>query len=319
MKILYLTDRYGRHNMGTKPSIFRELKRLLPDAECQGIHSLRKNVIDGPNLLETIRSGGFKWVWIAHTWVKLEGCTLEDIHAAGARVLGFGFSDPYGWSPVRLSIYDAYATNHFGTYDQLQESSPIPVTTIITAGDTTFHQDQGAERDIDILIYGLGVHHRFQPPTYRIELVQALLEEFADKKVQVYGTQWGDTPVGGYIKGQAFLGVINRAKVCLDLQQPHAPLAHRMFEATMCGTPTITRRRSETDRVFGEWEGILYYDALDDLIDCIRNLLGDPVGWQQRSEEVKRYVLQKHDITNRVQPLLDWMAASFPNDLEVQR
>jgi len=38
---------------------------------------------------------------------------------------------------------------------------------------------------------------------------------------------------------------------------PHAPLAHRMFEGMMCETPVITRRRAETDRMFGDWDALL--------------------------------------------------------------
>ena len=102
--------------------------------------------------------------------------------------------------------------------------------------------------------------------------------------------------------------LINRAKVMLDIQQPHAPLAHRMFEAMMCGTPVITRRRSEVDRIFGDWDGILTYDTTEELIEQARTVIDDP-NWVQRSATVRDYCLKHHDIKNRLADLLPWVEA----------
>ena len=305
MKILYLTDQYGAHNRGTKPSIFLEMKRRGFDIVKAPVHSAGTNKINGPALLAKIRAEGFTWVWIAHSWSQFHGCTLEDIHDAGAKVLGFGFSDPYAWIPTKLNQYDAYATNHYGTYNTLKNGS-IPVTTIITAGDSSYHQDLGLDRDIDILVFGLGSHLRFTPRNYRISLMTGILERFPDLNIQIYGQKWGDIPVKGYVKGDQFRTIINRSRLALDLQQPHAPLAHRMFECMMCGTPVITRERPEIECLFGDWPLLGQYVgiSLEDAVTSILDL--PPDSWCALSNDIKEYTLAQHDIGNRVDSLIEW-------------
>ena len=306
MKILYLTDHYGAHNRGTKPSIFLETKRRGFDIHKGSVHTAGGNKINGQALLQQIRSKGFTWVWIAHSWSLFVGCTLEDIHKAGARVLGFGFSDPYHWIPAKLDQYDAYATNHYGTYDKLK-GGDFPVTTIITAGDSAYHQDLGLVRDIDILVFGVGDHLRFNPRNYRIALMLKLLERYPGLNVKVYGKKWGAVPTEGYLGGDKFKEVINRSRLALDLQQPHAPLAHRMFECLMCGTPIITRNRPEVERLFGDWAGLGCYENEEGLWAGIEAILGlDTETWTVTSNSVRQNTLQNHDIGNRLDNLLAW-------------
>jgi len=76
----------------------------------------------------------------------------------------------------------------------------------------------------------------------------------------------------------------------------------------MCGTPVITRRRSEVDRIFGDWDGILTYDTTEELIEQARTVIDDP-NWVQRSATVRDYCLKHHDIKNRLADLLPWVEA----------
>ena len=306
MHILYLSDEYGQHNRGTKHSIFHEIQRRGHTAVFRRIHSAGRNRVEGRKLLQIITKGKFDWVWVAHSWAEFVGCTLENIHEAGARVLGFGFSDPYAWDPAKLLQYDAYLTNHFGTLEALK-GGRIPVGPIITAGDAEFHTDLGLDRDIDILIFGTGMHPRFDPPSYRIGVVHRLRERFPNLNIVVYGTNWKGVHSEGYLRGDAFLPAICRARLSLDLQQPHAPLAHRMFECMMCGTPTITRRRYETDQVFQDWDGIGYYDEELDLHEEIERVLGlDAAGFKALSTRVRQHTLDHHDIRNRMDNVMEW-------------
>ena len=306
MKILYLSDNYGKHNRGTKHSIYHEAQRRGHDIKFQTVHTAGSGKIDGPKLLAEIRAAGFEWVWVAHSWVEFVGCTLEDIHNAGARVLGFGFSDPYGWNPAKLDQYDAYATNHFETFDTLKAEGRLPATTIITAGDFSFHRNLRLDRDIDVLIYGAGQHIRFRPRDYRIQVVQELKNRLPHYRFRVHGTRWDPVPTEGVLQSNGFLHTINRSRVSLDLQQPHAPLAHRMFECMMCGTPTITRSRPEIQRLFGDWPGILRYETLDDLAQSVTTLL-EGLDWDNLSREVQDVSVHQHDITTRMDGFLDWV------------
>lgn len=304
MKILYLSDDYGKHNRGTKPSIFHGVAERGHDIEWQNVHSAGRHCIDGKALCARIRKEGFDWVWVAHSWVSMKGATLDDIHQAGAKVLGFGFSDPYKWKPSKLKLYDAYATNHFGTFDRLS-GGDLPVTTIITAGDSAFHDDLGLPRTTDVLIFGTGAHSNFDPQDYRVKIVQKLLG--LPLTFEVFGKNWGGVPSQEPIKGQAFLEAINRARLALDLQQEHAPLAHRMFECMMCGTPVITRARSEMDRLGAECEGLMLYDTTDDLMEKIQQFCKMPSDrWQEVSQTSRDYTLAHHDIGNRMDALMEW-------------
>jgi len=306
MRILYLSDGYGQHNRGTKHSIFYDVQRRGHTVVFQKIHSAGRNRVNGQRLLQVISKGKFDWVWVAHSWANFVGITLDDIHQVGARVLGFGFSDPYAWNPDKLLQYDAYLTNHFGTLETLR-GGRIPVGPIITAGDAEYHTDLGLSRDIDILIFGLGMHPRFDPPSYRVGVVHRLRKRFPDLNIVVYGTKWKSVHSEGYLRGDDFLSVINRTRLSLDLQQAHAPLAHRMFECMMCGTPTITLRRSETNQVFGDWDGIGYYDDEPSLHEEINRVLGlDETEFKALSTRIRQYTLDSHDIRNRMDEMMAW-------------
>ncbi len=304
-RILYLSDEYGRHNRGTKPSIFHGLNARPGLTLIWGhIHTAGPGRIDGPALLAQIKRLNVSWVWIAHSWATFVGCTLDDIHTAGARVLGFGFSDPYNWQPSKLDGYDAYATNHFATYDALSTAGALPVTTIITAGDSSFHKPS-APKAKDVVVFGVGLHPRFNPRSYRTDLMRHLMKRLPDLTFDVFGSKWAGVPSRGQVRGAHFRTAISGARVCLDLQQPHAPLAHRMFEAMLCGTAVITRERPEVVRLFGSWPDLRSYKDADDLVEQVRRALDDDgLGQRQRA-----YALKHHDIGSRLPGLQAWFQA----------
>lgn len=306
-KILYLSDGYAKKVRGTKSSIFHEMRNRGYNITFQTVHSKRRNNIDGVKLLRQISSQGYTWIWVAHTWVRFVGCTLEDINQAGAQVLGFGFSDPYRWNPAKLDQYNYYASNYIQTSEHLRQEGK-PVTAFCTAGDQAFHRDLGLNRDIDVLIFGLGEHPQFKPRDYRIQLVQQLMQALPDLTFRIHGNRWGRIAhqTQGQIVGREFLQTINRAKVSLDLQQPHAPLAHRMFECMMCGTPVITRDREEVRRMFRGSDLPGLYTSFEDLVAGIQKTLGSD--WNALSQRVRAHSLQKHNISHRVDSLLSWLS-----------
>jgi len=302
MKILYLSDQYAANVAGTKTSLFAEVKKRKFDIVWKNIHSAGINKTDGQDLLKTLRNGNYTDLWISHTWTEFIGCNLNQINKLGVKVLGFGFSDPYEWDGSKLSQYNYYATNHLDTYIRVQKQ--LPTHYFPTACNVAFHKQLNLEKTTDILVFGQGEHPRFSPPTYRLTMLNGITNTY--KNVKVFGRSWGAVTHSPEISGDTFLIEINKAKISLDLQQPHAPLAHRMFECMACGTLVITRDRPEVRRIFGIDTDVLYYTDLADLKIKIERLFCDVPLRDRLATVMYNKIREQHNISNRVDSLLQF-------------
>ena len=218
-------------------------------------------------------------------------------------VVGFGFSDPYVFSPERFKSYDVYVTNHEDTMKKY--SSKIPILYNPTACDTKFHKNMKLQKVIDISCVGTLNHPRFEDPQMRPKTVARLRKD--GLSVHAYGDGW--VKLGGLynhkaISGQSFLGIMNKSKIGIDLQDPIAPLAHRMLEYGACGTPCITRERPEIYNLFTKDE-ILTYTDYDDLRDKLKYYLSHEAELSGFGKRLEAKCRSKHNITNRVDHLLD--------------
>lgn len=305
MKILYLSDNYAAHVAGTKISLFNEMKKRNFDIVWKDVHSAGPNKTNGKELLEVLRTGKFTDLWISHTWTEFIGCNLAQINHLGVKVLGFGFSDPYEWDVTKLKQYNFYATNHIDTLYSIKKS--IPTHYFPTACNPLFHRRLGLPKTTDILIFGQGEHARFSPPKYRIQVVSELIKTYPSLKIKVFGRNWAPVAHQPDIEGKDFLEEINKAKMSLDLQQPHAPLAHRMFECMASGTLAITRDRPEVRRTFDISTDALYYTDIIDLKKKITNLLTDAAARDRLADVMYTKVREHHSIANRVDDLLQFL------------
>lgn len=304
-KILYLSDAYAKDVMGTKISIFTELKARGVDITFGNVHSGGNDQIDGPALLRQLKDGSYTDLWIAHTWVAYKGCTLKDINNLGVRVIGFGFSDPYVWREAKLNNYNMYVTNHLET--KLRIDKKIPAMYFPTACDLRFHQRLDLPKDIDILVFGQGIHERMKPTNYRLLIMQQVIKAFPKCNVAIYGKKWGRLPCAGFITGDTFKQVINRSKIALDIQQDHCPLAHRMFECMACGTPVITKDRPEIHALLHNGTDILTYNTGKDIVRLLRVYLSDGLKRTHISKLMLKNTTEKHSIINRIDSLLNWL------------
>jgi hypothetical protein len=305
MKILYLSDSYAENVCGTKCSIFKEMQSRNFSIKWKNVHSLEKNIIDGSELLNTIKKEKFTDVWIAHTWSQYSGCTLHDINNLGSRVLGFGFSDPYEWDENKLLNYNIYVTNCYNTFLHTREK--IKTFYFPTACDTSFHRKINLEKTTDIIVYGQGFHSRFTPATYRINTMNHILKKFPSYKIKIFGTNWKNIRSYGQLEGQEFIKEINSAKISLDLQQENSPLAHRMFECMACGTPVITKDRKEARDILGVNSDIIFYNDLSDLLVKIDHLLKDNLLREKIGKNMYDITRKMHNISNRVATLLEFL------------
>ena len=99
MKILYFTDNYTYSNMGTKRSLFEEVQR-------RGNETIWINTRQICNILSLIREHKPDQVWLAHSNLRLPEELKKQVQIP---VVGFGFSDPYYFSPQRFTGYDVYS------------------------------------------------------------------------------------------------------------------------------------------------------------------------------------------------------------------
>lgn len=294
MRILYFSDNYAHNVMGTKRSIMEELERRKHTV----IYQHRSKL---PDILKLIKTYEVDQVWLAHSFALL---SPEIKKKAGVPIVGFGFSDPNRFSPMRLSGYSVYITNHYATYAKYKDRLPVHYNP--SACDLGFHKKLDVEKDIDISFIGLAEHPHLKNKRSRIDIIKRLQRE-TDFNIQVWGQGWKN----GKIEGQEFLSVINRSRIGLDIQDAGSPLSHRMFEYSACGAPIIVRNRPEVERVFKPGEEILVYDRYEDLRDKVSWYLNSPEDLEQIGLNALEKCAKKHDIRHRVRDILKFLDKEF--------
>lgn len=297
MKILYCSDKYAHNVMGTKRSIFEEVGRRGYDIQFLNISIVSGNFSAFFAKLEEFQPDQ---IWFAHSNLVIPAAIKAGVSAP---IIGFGFSDPYYFSPSRFASYDAYVTNHYDTLEKFRNQLPMHYNP--TACDLAFHKQLPVEKEYAASLIGLATHPRFNNKNERREFIGRLREDAPDLKVIVFGRGWQKGPLNfGHIEGEPFLKVINHSQLGLDIQDDWSPLAHRMFEYSACGTPVITRRRPEVFRFFKEDIEILAYDDYDEFRDKVISYCREPEKLAQIGSAAKYRCEKEHDIKYRVEAIL---------------
>lgn len=295
MKILYFSDKYAHGVMGTKRSIFEEVKR-------RGHEILWVDKQQVKQILNLIGQHNPNQIWLAHSDLRLPNGYKKKIDLP---VVGFGFSDPYYFSEERFNSYDVYITNHYQTLEKYKDQ--LPTFYNPTACDFNFHTNLHLPKTIDISVIGTAVHPRFQNSRERIHIVNKLRKDLP-YKIITYGHQWPKhVNNNNQITGKDFLQVINASKIGLDIQDDWSPLAHRMFEYSSCGTPVITRFRPEILKVFKIGEEILTYNNYNELKNKLDYFLTHEEELESLARNAAARCRKDHDIKNRVNSLLGFL------------
>jgi len=296
MRILYFSDTYSYGVMGIKRSLYEEMER-----QKNAIMFQDKSRIGG--ILGIIGFYKPDQVWLVHSGLVLQPEVKEKIKVP---VVGFGFSDPYYFSPERFKSYDIYITNHFETWEKYYKGV-IPMLYNPTACDLTFHKSNGMVKDIDVSCIGLGNHPRFKFAELRIKIVNRLRDE-TPFVIHAYGKGWPDEHDNfWHIEGTEFLEVLNRSRIGLDIEEPESPIARRMMEYGACGIPCITKERPEIEKAFVPGLEILTYADYTDLKDKLIYYLGNPMELEQIGLRARDRCLKEHDISKRVTKLLGFL------------
>jgi hypothetical protein len=291
MKILYVSDSYAFNVYGTKRSIYEGTNDL-------GHEATWINIGKKGDLLSIIKDISPDQLWLAHSGLVLSGNMKSQISIP---VVGFGFSDPYYFSPSRFDSYDAYVTNHIGTFNKYK--SNLPMCYNMTACDFKFHKKLPLEKSIDISVIGLAVHPRFHNKRERIDIVNKLR---ANKfTVYCYGKGWPDHPHNfGHIDGDNLLKVINQSKIGLDIQDDFSPLAHRMMEYAACGVPIITRARPEVSDCFSIGTEMLTYTSQGEIMSHLNKHLNSDKFLADMGKSARKRCVRQHNVDQRVDNIL---------------
>lgn len=280
MKILYLSDRYTWNVYGVKRSLFEEMQARGHDMVWHDISH------------EAYPDGKFDQVWAAHSG-------LRPLHVRAPFILGFGFSDPNNFTTDRFAHYDAYVTNNHGVYEKHRDG--LPMHYMPSWCDLKFHEQHEVAKRIGVSFIGCANHPWMRPPSKRKDWVKALQARGLD--VQCWGPGW----LNGSCEGNAFLDIINRSCIGLDISETDSPLAHRLFEYSACGTPVIARRRHEVELHFHEGDQILLYDDAEELFIQLRSALERPDHLAEIGANARKRCLEEHTIKHRVDALLSFL------------
>ena len=291
MKILYFSDGYAWHVMGTKRSIYEEVQKRGHE-----VIFLDKGLIW--NISQYIFDYNPDQIWLVHTGLLF---SKDDRKKIKVPIVGFGFSDPV-YRVIDYSHFDIYVTNHFETYKEVSKKMKCIYNP--TACDLRFHQKLKLPKTTDLLMIGTGIHARFKNKKMRIQYINNLRKD-TTWIINSYGKNWPKHPRNlGHIEGQEFLVAINSAKLGLDIQDEISPLAHRMFEFGACGVPVITRHRPEVLIHLEKDKEVLTYQNYKDLLDQVNHYLINPSDLEQIGTRVLKRCVRDHNISNRVDHIL---------------
>ncbi len=290
MKILYYSDRYAYNVMGSKRSIFEEIKN-------RGIQMVWKDGSLLDKVLMHVEQERPTLIWLASSNLILSQELKEKIEVP---VIAFGFSDPCMFDQARLRTCDVYVTNSLGVFQQYKTNLPVVYNPV--GCDFRFHKKLDIPKTFDITVMGCAVHSKFKNPKERIEIVDRLRSDGFD--VWAFGNNWpAHSKNKSHIEGQAFLNAVNSSKIGLDIQEDSLPLSHRMFEYSACGVSVVTKQRGEVFSFFREDYEIKTYTHYESLKKVLFDLLVEE-RYKYIGENALKRCKKEHSILSRVDHLL---------------
>jgi glycosyltransferase involved in cell wall biosynthesis len=287
--------------MGTKRSIYEEVK-----AQGHNVRWLDK--IQIPHILDLISKYNPDQIWLAHSNLRLPMELKKQIQIP---VIGFGFSDPYYFSPDRFIGYDVYVTNHKETFKKYKDK--LPCIYNATACDFRFHAYTPLRPKVyDVSILGLANHPRFTNKLERLELIDEIRKTFPAFRIEAFGRGWPKHSNNhSAISGEEFKLAIQQSILGLDIQDDWSPLAHRMFEYAACGVPVITRNRPEVFDFFEDGKEILSYDSNLDLMFKLEHYLNHQEELISIGDAAWKRCKLEHNINFRVSHILSELERIF--------
>lgn len=213
---------------------------------------------------------------------------------------GFGFSDPNLFNETHYNQSHIYFTNDLNTFNKYEIRSDKKIYYYQTTCNKEFHKNLNLEKINNVLVFGCGNHNFI---TNRNETVNKLRKE--GFKIRVFGRGWdAHKDTHGFIEGEEFIREINQAHIVLDIMNETSSWAHRVLEASACGTPVLTMDREDTRTMFDENKEILYYKNFEDVVNQLHFYLGCKDRLKEIGLEAQKRCYKEHDISIRIKELI---------------
>ena len=281
MKIAYVTTDYNWDSFSTLRCGFETLKNMGVDTDI----FFQKD----PNIFE------YDQIWLMSTTHYL---TYEEYKNTTSKVISFGLSEPTRMcGPEKRNNCDVYCTNDLAT------SKKLGCYWFPTSCDKRYHKKLNLSKTSDVVFIGQATH----PATKnRVQIIEQLRAE--DMKVKVFGPRWPEHPDNyGAISGDVLIEEINKSRLMLDIAREDSSLTRRIFEGLCCGTAVLTYDRADVRELFEIGVEILGCSSNRNLIEKVKLITNNHQLLEQVGQKGRERCLKEHDITHRIEALLQYL------------
>jgi glycosyltransferase involved in cell wall biosynthesis len=206
-------------------------------------------------------------------------------------VVVWGLSDPMSFTPTAAKKAALYASSSAAT---AQAAGGIYLPPF---ADQRYFRPEALPTKAPVVFIGTGRHRRM--PEDRLRMVARLRSEGI--RVVTWGYRWPRHPdARAPLSGVGLSRAYGQAHLALYLTRTDTNIGCRIFQAPMCGTPVITRRRPDVQALFTEDEEALYYDDDDELVSKVQEYLRTPHRLEQIGQRARARCLAEHDVDHRL-------------------
>ncbi len=187
----------------------------------------------------------------------------------------------------------------------LRTRTSTPVEVLLQATDATrFAPQQPDPRHAHAVAAVAMTRHVFRPS------VRLALE--AGLRPAIYGGGWEEfvdrqLVVARFVPNHRLPTVYSSIGVLLndhwDSMRGWGFVSNRLFDGLACGTPIVSDRLPELERLFGD--AVATYDSADDLRTAVDAALDDPVAARRRAEAGRAEVVAHHTFSQRADELVE--------------
>ena len=273
MKIAYVCNQYHWKSYSTVRTLLEALEARADVVQCESVKAAPDHVDQ---------------VWIASSVIPIE--------KNGRFTVVIGFSDPTMFRAERLEAADVYVTSSNEIAVDYPSAFYMP-----TFADRRYFVPMDVEKEWDCVFTGVGQHPYIKN---RVQLVTALREKGV--RVRVYGREWPQHQDNQpFVSGPKLIEALNKAHLALDLTNDRASIGCRMFQAAMCGVPTLTCEREDLAELFAPEREIFFYKNAADCVNRACLLLANKGALEEAGRAAYSRAVRCHDVTHRVDALLD--------------
>ncbi len=262
-EVAFVSDNYNWESYSIVRSLFEELGRV----ECLQV----TDAITGSSDL-----------------ILLIGANSYPVSLHIPPTVRIGLSDPNLFSEKMMNECDLYITN------SLDISKKYGCPWLPVFSDKRYFKPMPVKKETDILFIG-GKDHPYVVD--REKWVNDLIR--LGFKVKCFGHGWEN----GFIKGERLVEEINKAHLYLDLTNDVTVLSSRIFQASMCGVPVMTKIRPDIEQLLpNEYIGYNDYHHLKHMLEgCMSKKTVLP----ELGEIARQKCIAEHDVGIRVHQLME--------------